>query len=97
MAEVPVLDTLTKLEIERALGLLLPRCKVDCLLSADGTASLMVGGEHGEAFAVFGVVRRDYHGPAGLKRLASQIFEDIELARQGLLPLGSQPNQVDTE
>ncbi len=80
------MDRLNKVEIEHALGALLPECKVECTLNADGTASLMVEGPHGEAFAVTGLIRSDYHGPSGLKRLAMQIFEDIELARQGLQP-----------
>ncbi len=83
------MDRLTKAEIECALKLFLPECRVECSLNADGTAVLAVEGPHGEAFAVTGLRRSDYHGKEGLERLARQIFEDIELARNG-----SQPDDV---
>jgi hypothetical protein len=71
------------------------------MLWGDGTASLTVTGETGEAFAVVGLIRSDYRGEAGLKNLAKHILGDIQLARQGLKthrakPLGNICNQSST-
>lgn len=78
------MDRLTKDEIEGALHELLPGCTVECTFSPDGTTSLLIGGEDGDSFAVVGLVRSQYRGEAGLKRLARYIAEDIGLARQRL-------------
>ncbi|HEY0286135.1 MAG TPA: hypothetical protein VGC62_03865 [Pseudomonas sp.] len=91
------MDRLNKVEIEHSLSALLADCKVECTLNADGTASLMVEGPQGEVFAVTGLVRSTYHGQSGLKRLAEQIFEDIELARQGLLPQRALPHHSEAD
>jgi len=93
------MDRLSRAEIEDALGRLLPGSMVKCVLWGDGTASLTVTGETGESFAVVGLVRSDYRGEAGLKNLATHIFGDIQLARQGLKthraqPLGNIGNQL---
>jgi hypothetical protein len=95
------MDRLSRAEIEDALGRLLPGSTVKCVLWGDDTASLTVTGETGESFAVVGLVRSDYRGEAGLKSLAKHIFEDIQLARQGLKthrakPLGNIGNQSST-
>lgn len=78
------MDRLSKVEIEAALRDLLPGCSIECTLSFDGTASLLVAGHDGESFAVVGLIRQQFRGEAGLRKLARFIFEDIELARQGL-------------
>lgn len=77
------MDNLTKVGIEDALRDLLPGHSVECTLSPDGTASLLVKGPDGEYFAVVGLVRSEYQGKTGLKKLARFIFEDLEMARQG--------------
>jgi hypothetical protein len=76
------MDRLGKADIEAALEALLPECKVRCTLSVDGTASLMISCPGDEAFAVAGLVRGQYRGEEGLKRLAAQILEDLRLARR---------------
>ncbi|WP_434604034.1 hypothetical protein J3P91_10860 [Pseudomonas sp. Z4-7] len=78
------MDRLSKHEIEAALRDLLPGCSVECTLGFNGTASLLVEGHDEESFAVVGLTRHQFRGDAGLKKLARFIFEDIELARQGL-------------
>lgn len=78
------MDRLTKVDIEKALRDLLPGCTIKCTTSADGTASLLVGGADGESFAVVGLIRSDFRGEAGLNKLARFIVEDINMARRGL-------------
>lgn len=85
------MDRSSRAEIEHALGILLPEYRVKCTLNADGTASLMAEGRHGEAFAVMGLIRSHYHGKLGMQRLVRQIFEEIELARGGPKPDGVLP------
>lgn len=78
------MDSLTKVGIEKALRDLLPGCIVECTLSGDGTASLLVLGKDSGYFAVVGLVRSQYRGETGMRKLARFIYEDLEMARQGL-------------
>jgi hypothetical protein len=82
------MDTLSKLEIETVLANRLPNCAISCTISADGTLSVDVLGPDSGRFTIINIDRRQYHGDAGINKLAREILEEMVMSRQATRLLG---------
>ncbi len=76
------MDTLSRVGIETALASRLPNCKISCSISADSTLSIDVVAPEGDQFTAVNIDRSQYHGEAGINRLAREILEEMVLSRR---------------
>ncbi|MBW1249921.1 hypothetical protein I7860_24910 [Pseudomonas tolaasii] len=76
------MDTLSRAEIEAVLTSRLPNCVISCTISADNTLSIDVTGPESDQFTVVNIDRRQYHGEAGINKLAREILEEMVISRQ---------------
>jgi hypothetical protein len=76
------MDTLSKLEIEAVLSSRLPNCTISCSINPDGTLSVDVIGPESDQFTIINIDRFQYHGDAGINRLAREILEEMVMSRQ---------------
>lgn len=76
------MDTLSRSEIETVLATRLPNCFISCTISAGNTLSIDVTDSDGAQFTVVNINRAQYHGEAGINRLAREILQEMVLSRQ---------------
>jgi len=76
------MDTLNRVQIETVLASKLPNCKISCTLGADSSVSIDVMGPDGDQFTAVNINRTQYHGDAGINRLAREILEEMVFSRQ---------------
>ncbi|KAA5834856.1 hypothetical protein F2A37_24975 [Pseudomonas chlororaphis] len=76
------MDTLNKQELEAVLSSRLPQCTIACSINEDGSLSVDVVGPDADQFTVANVDRTQYHGEAGINKLAREILEEMVLSRQ---------------
>ncbi|MFO2463031.1 hypothetical protein OOJ96_02650 [Pseudomonas sp. 15FMM2] len=76
------MDTLNRLEIEAVLSSRLPKCTISCTISADSTLSVDVTGPDSDQFTIINIDRGQYHGEAGINKLAREILEEMVISRR---------------
>lgn len=76
------MDVLSKLELEELLSSRLPQCTITCSINGDGCLSIHVAGPGTNQFTISQVERCQYHGEAGISKLAREILEEMVMSRQ---------------
>lgn len=82
------MDTLNRLEIETVLASRLPSCVISCTISSDGTLTVDVTGPDLGQFTIVNIDRRQYHGEAGINKLAREVLEEMVISRQATRLIG---------